>query len=178
MLLIPIGLIFIMFYINISIGSYTVDILPDAVGYILIAMNMVKLKKYSYSFSGAQGLSIFLAVYSLYLRVTLPTGLLGVGLSLLELAAQLYLLRLLVNGVKDLESSIKTHLNSFILDRWRQGVEISWVASYICVIGNLFISGIEFFGFLVAIVWAILCMLFIIVFFRTARRYRLLLHFE
>lgn len=175
MLLIPVGLFFVMFYINVPIGGYTVDILPDAIGYILIAANMVKLKEYSYSFTGAMGLSIFLAVYSLFLRLTVPTGLIAVGFSVLELAAQLYLLRLLVNGVKDLESSVDTHLNSFLLDRWRQGVELSWVVSYICVIGNLFIPGIEFFGFLVAVIWAVLCALFIVVFLRTARRYRLLL---
>ena len=39
MLLFPIGLVFVFFYINIPLFGRTVDILPDAVGYLLIAVN-------------------------------------------------------------------------------------------------------------------------------------------
>ncbi len=175
MLLIPIGLIFVFFYINVPIGDYVVDILPDAVGYILIAINLVKLKASSYSFSKAFPVCLILAVYSLAARLFQPTGMLGVLVSLVELLMQLYLLRMLVSGVEELEYRVGAHLNSTVLDMWRKWLAVSLVVSYVFALMELFISWLASLAYIVVVAWAVLCVLFITVFFRTSHRYHLLL---
>ncbi len=175
MLLIPIGLIFVFFYINIPIGNFVVDILPDAVGYILIAVNLAKLKKHAYSFSNAFSVCLILAVYSLAVRLLQPSGMLGVLASLAELLMQLYLLRRLVNGVEELEYRVDTHLNSTVLDLWRKWLSGSLTVNYIFALMQLFIPWLASLGYIAVTAWAILCILFITVFFRTNHRYHLLL---
>lgn len=174
MRLIPIGLIFVLFYINIPIGNLVVDILPDAVGYILIAVSLSKLKSGSYSFSKAFPLCLILAVYSLAVRLLLPSGMLGALASLAELLMQLYLLRLLVNVVEELEYSVGTHLNSTVLKLWCKWLCVALVVNYIFALMQLFLPWLPALGYILVTVWAVLCILFITVFFRTSRRYRLL----
>ncbi len=175
MYLIAAGLILVFFNINVTIGGRAIDILPDFIGYLLIAGNAAKLKKDAYNFNRAGYFGIFMAVYSVAVRVFSPTGLLGLALSVTEIIAMLYLLKLLTDGVAELEDAVGTHLNGFILDRWRLAVEIAYIVSYICIVGEFFIEGTAFFGLLVAIAWFAVCVLFVIVFFRTARRYSLLM---
>lgn len=175
MFFIPIGLIFVFFYINMDIGGFTIDLLLDAVGYILIAVAIAKRKEHSFSFSKALPLCAILAVYSFAVRLLQPVGLLGILVSLVELLMQLYLLRLLTSGVRELEYGVGTHLNSAILDCWREWLSVSMIASYVCAIMKLFVPAFTFLGYVIAAVWAVLCILFIVVFFRTSRRYRLLL---
>jgi len=88
---------------------------------------------------------------------------------------QLYLLHLLVSGVRELEYGVGTHLNSAVLDRWREWLSISMAASYACALMKLFVPAFTFLGYAIAAVWAVLCILFIVVFFRTNHRYQLLL---
>lgn len=175
MLLIPIGLIFVFFYINIPIGNFVVDILPDAVGYILIAVNLAKLKNRSYSFSNAFPVCLILAVYSLAVRLLQPSGMLGVLASLVELLMQLYLLRKLVGGIQELEYRVGTHLNSTVLDLWRKWLSVSLMVNYVFALMQLFIPWLASLGYIVVTAWAVLCILFITVFFRTDHRYHLLL---
>ncbi len=175
MLLIPIGLIFVFFYINIPIGNFVVDILPDAIGYILIAVCLAKLKVNSCSFSKAFPVCFVLAVYSLAVRLLQPIGMLGILASLAELMLQLYLLHKLVDGVMELEYHIGTHLNSTVLELWRKCLSISMMVSYIFALMQLFISWLASIGFIIVTAWAICCILFITVFFRTNHRYHLLL---
>lgn len=177
MLLIPIGLILVFFYINIPISGFTVDILPDAVGYILIAWNAFKLKHQSYTFSQMMPLCLFLAVYSVAVRLIAPSGFIGLLASLLELLLQLYLLYNLVRGVEDLERVVGTHLNTAVLERWRYWLTISWGGSFAAAAMSVFFPSIALVGFAIVLVWALLCILFILSFFRTSRRYRLLLRF-
>ena len=178
MLLIPIGLIFVFFYINVAAGSRTVDILPDAVGYILIAVNARKFREKSDAFSRLVILCIVLSVYSIAVRLIVPTGLVGVLLSLLELLLQIYLLRLIVRGIEDLEHEVGAHLNAKLLDRWRLALTAGWVASYFGALLDTLLGGIGIVGALIAAAWAVLCVLFLIVLFRTNHRYQLLMKQE
>lgn len=173
MLLIPIGLIFVFFYINIPIGSFTVDLLLDAVGYVLIAVDLRKLRQCP-SFSKVFPVCLVLAVYSLAVRLLQPTGMLGVLASLAELLMQLYLLRMLVNGVEELEYRIGTHLNSFVLELWLKWLSVSLIVRYVLTLAQVLVDWIAVLSPIVTVAWAVLCILFIIVFFRTSHRYRLL----
>lgn len=175
MLLIPIGLIPVFFYFNMELGGRTVDLLPDAVGYLLILYNAWKLRGKSYSFSNLVYLSAVLAVYATVVRQILPTGMAGLAASLLELILQLYLLKLIVSGVEDLGRIEGRHMNGAVLNRWRLGVSIAWAAVFVCAAAGVLAPWLVTVGALVVAVWAVLCILFLVSLFRTAHRYKLLL---
>lgn len=174
MLLIPVGLIFILFYINIPVHGFNVDILPDALGYALIAVNAFQLKESSHSFFRTMQLCLFLTAYSLAVRLIQPVGILGVLLSLTELLIQLYLLNSLVCGVKELEWFVDTHLNYTVLDFWCKGLSTSWIACYVFSLVRFLFPSTAVLGKILAVIWAVLGILFIVVFFRTQHRYGLL----
>lgn len=169
------GLIFVFFYINVPIGSRTVDILPDILGYVLIGVDLYRMRKKSRFFGWGVLLCAVLAVYSVSVRIVLPTGILGVSLSVTELVLQLLLLYLLVYGIKDLEREVGVHLNSTVLDRWRIWLSVVWVGSYLFVMVGVMMPTIAAFGVLLMIAWFLLCVLFLVAFYRTAHRYKLLL---
>lgn len=177
MLLIPIGLIFVFFYINVPVLGRTVDVLPDAVGYLLIAVNAWKFRDRSNSFFYLVSLSGVLAVYSVAARLIAPTGMAGVAATLLELILQLYLLKLIVGGVRDMEWSVGAHLNTDVLDRWRLWLSGAWAAVYVCTTAGALAPDIALIGLLAAAIWVVLCILFLLTLLRTHRRYRLLVRF-
>lgn len=177
MLLIPIGLILVFFYLNADIGGLVVDLLPDAVGYILIAVNAWKFRERSYSFSNLVILSGVLAVYSAAVRLLLPTGMAGIAASLLELIMQLYLLKLIVSGVEDLGRMEGTHLNGDVLNRWRLCLSAAWGGVFVCATAGALAPWLVSVGVAVAVVWAVLCILFLLTLFRTNHRYQLLVKF-
>ena len=174
MLLIPLGLILVFFYINISLGGFTVDILPDAVGYLMIAANAWQFREKSNSFSNLVYLSGVLAVYSTAVRLIMPTGMTGIALSLLELILQLYVLKWIEDGVKDLEQMVGAHLNTDVLYRWRILVSSAWAAVFICTTASVLAPGLAVIGLAAAAAWAVLCVLLLVTLFRTSHRYKLL----
>lgn len=174
MLLFPIGLIFVFFYINIPVFGRTVDILPDAVGYLLIAFNAWQFRERSNSFFNLVYLSGILAVYSTAVRLVAPTGMMGIALSLLELILQLYLLKWIVDGVKDMEQTVGAHLNTDVLFRWRILVSSAWAAVFVFTIAGALAPGLVILGLAAAAAWAVLCVLFLVTLFRTGHRYKLL----
>lgn len=177
MLLIPLGLILVFFYINVSFGGLTVDILPDAVGYLMIAANAWKFREKSGSFSNLVYLSGVMAVYSTGVRLFRPTGMAGIALSLLELILQLYVLKWIEDGVKDLERMVGSHLNTDVLYRWRILVSSAWAAVFVCATASALAPGLAVIGLAAAAAWAVLCVLFLVTLFRTSRRYKLLVQF-
>ena len=174
MLLFPIGLIFVFFYINIPVFGRTMDILPDVAGYVLIAANAWRLREDSRSFFNLAYLSGILAVYSTAVRLIEPRGMAGIALSLLELILQLYLLKWIEDGVKDMERAVGAHLNTDVLYRWRILVSSAWAAVFICVTAGALAPGLVIIGLAAAAAWAVLCVLFLVTLFRTSRRYKLL----
>lgn len=177
MLLFPIGLIFVFFYINIPVFGRTMDILPDVAGYVLIAANAWRLREDSRSFFNLAYLSGILAVYSTAVRLIEPRGMAGIALSLLELILQLYLLKWIEDGVKDMERAVGAHLNTDVLYRWRILVSSAWAAVFICVTAGALAPGLVIIGLAAAAAWAVLCVLFLVTLFRTSRRYKLLVQF-
>lgn len=180
MYLIAIGLIFVFFYININLtgmapfgfpaNSVTVDILPDIVGYALIAYNSYKLRDRSWSFQTALWVSCVMGVYSTVARIWKPTGLLGLVITIGETAGTVWLLKLLTDGVSDIEDAEKRSLRWASLDRWRLLAAVGYIAVLLCTVGVQFISGLGFFSLLVVVLWAVFCVGFTVCFFRTAAR--------
>lgn len=177
MFLFPIGLILVFFYINIPILGRTVDILPDAVGYLLIVFNAWQFREKSKSFSNLVYLSGILAVYSTVVRLIMPTGMAGIALSLLELILQLYVLKWITDGVKDTEEMVGAHLNTDVLYRWRILVSSAWAAVFVFTTASALAPGLVILGLAAAAAWAVLCVLFLVTLFRTSHRYKLLVKF-
>lgn len=177
MFLIPVGLIFVFFYINVQVGNHVVDILPDAVGYLLIAANAWKFRGKSDPFSNLVILSSILAAYSMVVRLIVPTGMAGIAASLLELILQLYLLKMIVAGVEDIGRTVGAHLNADVLNRWRLWLSGAWTAVFVCATAGALAQWLAVVGLLVVAVWAVLCLLFLVTLFRTSHRYKLLRRF-
>lgn len=177
MLLFPIGLIFVFFYINIPVFGRTVDILPDVAGYLLIAANAWQFREKSDSFSNLVYLSGILAVYSTAVRLIEPRGMAGIALSLLELILQLYLLKWIEDGVKDLEQMVGAHLNTDVLYRWRILVSSAWAAVFVLTVSSALAPELTGIALAAAAAWAVLCVLLLVTLFRTGHRYKLLVRF-
>jgi len=58
-----IGLIFILFDFSISVGSFTIGLIPSFVGFFLIAKGAKSLYQHSYSFKSANTFSLVAFVY-------------------------------------------------------------------------------------------------------------------
>ena len=177
MLLFPIGLIFVFFYINIPVLGYTVDILPDVAGYLLIAFNAWQFREESKSFSNLVYLSGILAVYSTAVRLIMPTGVTGIALSLLELILQLYLLKWIEDGVKDMEQAVGAHLNTGVLYRWRILVSSAWAAVFVLVTASALAPGLAILALAAEAARVVLCVLLLVTLFRTGHRYKLLVQY-
>ena len=174
MLLFPIGLIFVFFYINLPVFGVTVDVLPDAAGYLLIVLNAWRFRERSRSFSNLVFLGGILAVYSTAVRLIEPRGVTGIAMSLLELILQLYLLKWIEDGVKDMEQAVGAHLNTGVLYRWRILTSSAWAAVFVLVTASALAPGLAVLALAAEAARAVLCVLFLVTLFRTARRYKLL----
>lgn len=166
------GLIFVFFYFTVQVGDLSIDLLPDILGHALIAFNAWKLRDKSWSFSNALWLAPVMGVYVTLAHLLAPTGLLGLGISIVEVGGTVWLLKLLVKGVADLEEVEKRPLRHAALERWRFLTTIAYVAVFACDVALQFIPGIAFFSLTVVLLWFVLCIIFTVSFFRTASRYK------
>lgn len=172
MYLIATGLIFIFFSFTITLLGPTVDLLPDFVGYALVAYSAWKLRANSYAFSHVLWLSAVMAVYTALAHYFEPTGLLGLAVSALETAGVIWLVILLTKGVREYEETEKRPLRWAYLNRWRLLTVTGYAAVFACTVAVLFIPGIEFFSLLVVLYWCVACVGYTVCFFRTARRWK------
>lgn len=166
------GLVFIFFYFNIGMGSLTIDLLPDIVGYGLIAYNSYKLRGRSYSFSKLVWLGAVMGVYATVVHLAAPTGFLAFILSALETGGIIWIIKLLVSGVSEIEDAEGRPLRSGALERWRYPLIAAYAAVFACNVALEFIAGIGFFALLIVFAWAVISVIFTVCFFRTASRYR------
>ena len=169
---IAVGLIFIFFSFTVNILGPTVELLPDFVGYALVAYSAWKLRANSYVFSHVLWLSAVMAVYSALAHYFAPTGLLGLAVSALETGGTVWLLILLARGVGEYEETEKCPLRWEQLDRWKLLTVTAYIAVFACSVAVEFIPMVGFFTLLVLIYWAVSCVGYTVCFFRTARRWK------
>lgn len=181
MFFIPAGLVFVFFYFNITLtdmnllglssSEMVVDVLPDIVGYGLIAWNAWRLRDKSYSFSRLVWLCAVMGVFSLALQLVAPTGLPSLVCVVLQTAGMLGTLKLLNMGVADLEKVEKRHLNLNVLERWRKMVQLTYMALVACLVAEQFLF-LGIFSLLILVLWFFMCLFYVITFLRTAIRYK------
>ena len=103
-----IGMLFILFDFNLSLGGFTIGLVPDFVGYLLALAGLGKLAQESPILSKCRTLAGVFAVYSL---LSYGVNLFGLTanvfiiyiISLVEVILRLYFIYQLVQGLKQLE---------------------------------------------------------------------------
>ncbi len=120
------GLLFVVLNFNLNLGNSTIELLPDFIGYIILAGGLLELAGESLLFIKVRPYSIGMAVYT---GITFVLNLLGMKgslgyldyiLGILSLIALFYITYNIVQGIKETERSHGAFLNGERLDSiWR-----------------------------------------------------------
>lgn len=136
-----IGFLFILLNFNLNLNQSSIDLLPDFVGYIILANGLLELESESSYFLKARPYSIGMAVYTgmvFFLNlVGISHNLSGLGfiLGIISLIVLFYISYCVVQGVKEMESSHGTFLNGDKLDSlWRWWVVFSAITYVLLLI--------------------------------------------
>lgn len=169
------GLIFILFNVHVTLGGYMIGLLPDFVGYLLVAAGLKEVWQEEGVFENLVPLALELAVFTgvVYLIRLLPMtrreGLLAV-LGVLTTLCFLVMVYKIVGGVKALE---KKHLCT-LSTRRLMPLAIGYA---VCNAGALLI---DLTGSVLAVVVGIIglavAFIFIVTFYDTTNKYRYLQH--
>ena len=163
------GLIFILFNVHVTLGGYMIGLLPDFVGYLLVAAGLKEV------FENLVPLALELAVFTgvIYLIRLLPMtrreGLLAV-LDVLATLCFLVMVYKIVGGVKALE---KKHLCT-LSTRRLMPLAIGYA---VCNAGALLIALTgSVLAAVVAIIGLAVAFVFVVTFYDTTNKYRYLQH--
>jgi hypothetical protein len=110
------GFLFIFLDFSLNLGRSSIELIPDFIGYIMIANGIEAMAAESPLFMKARPLSVFMIFYTgifwfLNLFGVLVTGGLSVILGILSVVLPLYISNKIVLGVKDMEITYNTPLN-------------------------------------------------------------------
>lgn len=153
------GIIFTSFDFNLNLGGGTLGLIPDFLGYILIAMGLSEMAPEIPSYSQLRPAAIGMAIYTglLYLldlfAAQLNLGLFSLLLGLVRILPHLYITYGIVLGIRSLEQIRCCDLNSFRLKQAWTALAVFTILSYVamfsvvllvfCVIAS-FVGGIIF----------------------------------
>ena len=132
------GMVLVFLDVNIGLGAYTFDALPDFVGYFLMLRNLEALSDQSQWFRKARPLTKVMTVYSaaLYvvdaLAVTVHGKFLSFCLGILALTAALLIGYWTVSGVRDLEQRQDRDLEGEKLRSMWLYAAVIHVITYLC----------------------------------------------
>lgn len=167
------GFLLLFVNINLNIGASTVDLLPDFLGYFLIARGLGQIGLQSVRFAKARPWAIAMTVYTagLYILNIAATStslqLLGYFLGIAALAANLYISFQIVTGITELELAEGCDL---------RGERLKTVWRYMAVLNVLsylfFWIPIAGIGSLLAAFVVEVC--FLVFFYKTTTLYRVL----
>ena len=161
------GVFFIYLNFNINFNGHQVNLLPDFVGYILLLLGANEFAGKSAYFGRVKPFAIGMAVYSaaVWLGALFSVSLGGWPDLLLPLAAMavsLYISRLLIGGVREMEKQEDDCWGGFILhNRWKLLLGIQAVSYLLNLVAKL--GGNESL-YAVAGLTSILCMLCIFIY--------------
>lgn len=111
-------MLFVFLDFNINVGSSTIGLIPDFIGYIIMAKGLAELENESYYFEKARGFTKGMAVYTAILYAMDLFGFsrgIGIGaflLGLVSVGISLYISNCIVKGVEELEGIHNTYLNA------------------------------------------------------------------
>lgn len=135
------GFFFVFFNFHLSINQYTLQLLPDFVGYLLLSQGAKELETENRYFKNIQPFTVGMAVYTAILWAGELLGLMGdrgmyhqtlTGiLALISTAVALYISWVLVQGVLEMESRRAADLNGGTLYQWWKGLAVLRIAGWL-----------------------------------------------
>jgi hypothetical protein len=165
-----IGFLFVYLDFNITFGTSRVGLIPDFIGFILIAIGVAELTAGNDRFSRVRPLAIGMAVYTglLYgmdlLGVSYNLGILSFLLGLASLIVSFYISYSIVRGVQDLEVSLGQNLNGGPLYS-------AWLALAVCTVAIYVLILVPGLNVLCVIVSLVIGIVFLVMFSKTKNLY-------
>lgn len=163
------GMVFVFLDFTINMETSKIGLIPDFVGYILIAQGLSEMATQSPRFAKVRGLSLAMVVYTAILYafdlfgVTIQEGLLSWLLGLVSTIISLYISYNIVMGVIDIEAGGRNLDGASLLTVWKVYAVIS-IAIYL-----LFL--VPALNILLIIAGLILGIVFLFAFNRTKKLY-------
>ena len=143
------GFFFIYLNFNLNVNQYSLNVLPDFVGYIFLIKGIDLLNGESTFFEKARPFSVGMAVYTgilwvgALLGVTAGGGLVTKLLSLLATVVGLYISWLLIQGVAEIEEVRTVKLNKeSLLTVWKALVAVEVIMNLLQLMLNLTNAGV------------------------------------
>ena len=137
------GFFFIYLNFNLNLNQYSLNILPDFVGYILLLQGMKQLEEESHFFRSGQPFAVGMTVYEAILWVgallgVSANGWVGTILDLIALVASFYVSWLLIQGVLEMEHrSGHDLLGAQLYSRWKLLLVLQVIGKLLGVMANL-----------------------------------------
>ena len=169
--LIFIGLVFLFLNFSITLGSCSIGLIPDFVGYIFLLRGCAQLEDKSSRFAQIRTPAIVMAIYTGVLYglnlFGLPAnwGAVGWVLSLAAMAVTLWITYRIVQGVEDLESLSRRDLQSSHL-------KSLWTANAVLTGINYLISWVPVLSLVGFLGNAVVSILFLVAFYQSKKVYQ------
>ena len=164
------GFLFIYLNFNLNLNQYSLSILPNFVGYILLLQGMKQLEEESRFFRRACPFAVGMAVYEAILWIGAVFGVgadsvIGTVLGWISMAVSLYVSWLLIQGVLEMEQqSERDLLGAQMYSRWKllAGLQITGkllgLGANVAQLNTLFaVASVVVIASLVAIILYLLC---------------------
>lgn len=164
------GFFFIYLNFHLNLNQYSLNILPNFVGYILLLQGMKQLEEESHFFRRARPFAVGMAVYEAILWVGAVFGIvsdsrIGTVLGWISMVVSLYVSWLLIQGVLAIEQqSERDLLGAQMYSRWKllAGLQVIGkllgLAANVARLNTLFaVASVVVIASLVAIILYLLC---------------------
>ena len=116
-----IGMLFVFLNLPINIGSFRINLIPDFIGYIFIAIGTKELDEYSRRFLKVMPYSICMLIYTavfyivdlfeIFITLGIPVWV-ALVLDIISKIASILIYRGIILGIKDIEVAQEQDLNS------------------------------------------------------------------
>jgi len=164
------GFFFIYLNFNLNLNQYSLNILPNFVGYILLLQGIKQLEGESRFFRSGRPFAVGMAVYEAVLWIGAVLGVVsdnGIGtvLGWISMAVSLYVSWLLIQGVLEVEQQHeKDLLGAQMYSRWKLLAGLQVIGRLLGLMGNLanlsvlfVVASVVVIASLVAIILHLLC---------------------
>jgi hypothetical protein len=131
---------FIFLDFSLNLGQIRLELIPDFIGFIAMLGGLKDLSGESPAFEAARPFATFMAFYTGIawfldlLGITVSLGVLSFLLGLAALIISLYITYKIITGVKDMEETYRTHLNSDSLKAAWNVLTVSTLFAFLLVL--------------------------------------------
>ena len=166
-----IGFLFILLDFNLNLGSSSIELIPDFIGYIYVLKGLMELSEHSEWFTRlkpfANGMAIFSGIIFVMdlLGISVAMGtIVTMPLAIVSTIISLYITYGIVMGIKDMEAANEWDLNS-------DSLYSTWKVLVICTIVSYMVFFIPFVAIIGIVVGVIANIFFLYSFNHSKNRY-------